>query len=123
MTDNTLPEGRMTLEEWQRTKKYAVVTTIYTFRHRYAIPVDELQKLNTDMPVEGYECEWADDCVTMQEVREFSQKPLGEQIIDTVVMSEDEILKQFDNDNEYLASWTREKKINYIRNWKDTGKY
>ena len=26
----------------------------------------------------------------------------------------------FDKDNDYLASWDRDRKINYIRNWKET---
>lgn len=95
--------------------KYVLVTAISTHRMRYAIPMDELQKLNEEQPVDP---KWALDCVTMQEIEEFSQEHLGEQIVDYDVLTEEEILAQFDKDNDYLTSWTTEKKINYIRDWK-----
>lgn len=101
--------------------KYAIVTAISSYRIRYAIPVDELQKLNTDVPVEGHEEEWAMDCVTCGEAEEFSQLHIGEQIIDAVVVDEDAMLAQFDKDNDYLADWTKEKKIQHVRNWKFGG--
>lgn len=96
--------------------KYAVVTTVSQFRLRYVVPMDQLQNLNTEAPVE---LEWAEDCVTCNEVKEFSQKHLGETIVDTVEMSEEEILEFFDADNAYLSRWTREQKLNWIRDWKD----
>jgi hypothetical protein len=95
--------------------EYVLVTAISTHRMRYAIPMDELQKMNENAPVDP---RWALDSVTMQEVDEFSQEHLGEQIVDFDVLTEEEILKQFDKDNDYLTSWTTEKKINYIRDWK-----
>lgn len=98
--------------------KYVIVTAISSHRMRYVIPVDELQKLNTDVPVEGHEEEWAMDCVTCNEVNDFSQVHLGEQIVDAVVVDEDAMLAQFDKDNDYLAGWTKEKKIEYVRKWK-----
>ena len=52
------------------------------------------------------------------EIEEFSQDHLGEQIVDYDVLTEEEILAQFDKDNDYLTSWTTEQKINYIRDWK-----
>jgi hypothetical protein len=98
--------------------KYVIVTTVLSYRMRYCIPVDELQQLNTEVSVEGREIEWAEDCVTCNEVEEFSQHPIGERIIDAVVIDEDAMLEQFDKDNDYLAGWTKEKKIQHIRNWK-----
>jgi hypothetical protein len=98
--------------------KYAIVTAISSYRMRYCIPVDELQQLNTEVPIEGHEIEWAEDCVTCGEVEEFSQKHIGEQIIDAVVIDEDAMLGQFDKDNDYLVEWTKEKKIQHVRNWK-----
>jgi hypothetical protein len=95
--------------------EYVLVTAISTHRIRYAIPMDELQKLNEEQPVDP---KWALDCVTMQEIEEFSQEHLGEQIVDFDVLTEEEILKQFNKDNDYLTSWTTEQKINYIRDWK-----
>jgi hypothetical protein len=86
---------------------------------RYCIPVDELQELNVEVPVEGREIEWAEDCVTCDEVVEFSQKHVGETIIDSEILTEEQMLEKFDADNDYLKDWTREKKIQYVRNWKN----
>jgi hypothetical protein len=85
---------------------------------RYCIPVDELQQLNTEVPIEGHEIEWAEDCVTCGEVEEFSQKHIGETIIDSEIVDEEQMLNKFDSDNDYLRGWTREKKIQHVRNWK-----
>lgn len=96
--------------------KYVVVTAISTFRQRYVVPLDELQALNPDMPVHP---DWAMDCVTMEEVKEFSQKHLGEQIVDCVVLNEKKTLELFNEDNDYLSSWGLDQKIRYIRDWKE----
>ena len=98
--------------------KYVIVTAISSQRMRYCIPVDELQKLNTEVPVEGHEIEWANDCVTCGEVEEFSQHWIGENIIDTEIVDEEQMLNKFDADNDYLSGWTRKKKLEYVRNWK-----
>ena len=99
--------------------KYVIVTAISSYRMRYCIPVDELQELNVEVPVEGREIEWAEDCVTCNEVEEFSQKHIGESIIDAEIVDEEQMLTKFDTDNDYLTGWTREKKIEYVRNWKN----
>ena len=98
--------------------KYVIVTAISSYRMRYCIPVDELQQLNTEVPIEGHEIEWAEDCVTCGEVEEFSQKHIGETIIDSEIVTEEQMLNKFDSDNDYLRGWTREKKIQHVRNWK-----
>jgi hypothetical protein len=95
--------------------KYVLVTAISTHRMRYCIPLDDLQKMNEDMPVDPA---WACDSVTMNEVNEFSQDHIGELIVDYNVLTEDEILEQFDKDNNYLITWTKEKKLEHIRNWR-----
>ena len=99
--------------------KYVIVTAISSYRMRYCIPVDELQELNVEVPVEGRETEWAEDCVTCNEVEEFSQKHIGETIIDSEILTEEQMLEKFDSDNDYLTGWTREKKVEYVRNWKN----
>ena len=98
--------------------KYVIVTAISSYRMRYCIPVDELQQLNTDVPIEGHEIEWAEDCVTCGEVEEFSQKHIGETIIDSEIITEEEMLNKFDSDNDYLKDWSKEKKIQHVRHWK-----
>jgi len=97
---------------------YVIVTAISSHRMRYVIPVDELQKLNPDVPVEGHETEWAMDCVTCEEVNDFSQRHVGEQIIDAYILDEESMLILFDADNDYLKDWTKEKKLDYVRKWK-----
>jgi hypothetical protein len=99
--------------------KYVIVTAISSHRIRYCIPVDKLQELNVEVPVEGREMEWAEDCVTCNEVVEFSQKHIGETIIDSEILTEEKMLEKFDADNDYLTDWTREKKIQYVRDWKN----
>ena len=39
----------------------------------------------------------------MEEIDEFSQKSLGETILDTEWMEEDAVLELFDRDNDYLV--------------------
>ena len=97
------------------TKIYAIVTAISTHRMRYAIPVDELVQ-DDDLDKAAL---YAMDSVVMEEVKEFSQEHLGEQIVDSFVYDEDEMLKLFDADNDYLKSWTREQKLNYVNDWKE----
>jgi hypothetical protein len=97
-------------------EKYVIVTAVSTFRMRYCIPVSELQKMNPEVPVEAEQ--WAEDSVTMNEAEEFSQLHLGETIIDTMVVDEETMLSLFDKDNGYLSGWTREKKIDFVRDWK-----
>lgn len=93
-------------------KKYAVVTTVSSFYHYYVVPLDLLQELNVKHPVEN---NWLEDLVVCNEVEEFSQKHIGEQILESSIVDEENILKTFDKQNDYLSKWTKEKKIEYIR--------
>ena len=98
-------------------REYVVVTTVSTFRHRYVMHKDDLRKLNADViPSEADLIDWAQDTVTMGECEEFSQHHLGEQISDIYACNEDEMLTLFDRDNEYLSGWSKEKKIEWVRN-------
>ena len=95
-------------------KDYVVVTCISSYRMRYVMHKDDLQKLNTEKQVNGIE--WAEDTVTMEECEEFSQKHMGEYIIDTVKMNEKDMLELFDKDNDYLSEWTKDQKLEWVRN-------
>ena len=95
-------------------KDYVVVTAISSFRVRYVMHRDDLQKLNPDLPVDSVE--WANDTVSSEECEEFSQKHMGEYIVDTVEMNEDDMLDLFDKDNECLSEWTKDQKIELVRN-------
>jgi len=112
MTDNQIPPGRKTLEEWSKSQKYAFVTTVSTFHHTYMVPMDQLQEENPDQEAIP---EWLADMVTMEEVEEFSQKHIGELIIDVGMVNEEQMLKAFDRENSYLSDWTKEKKIEWVR--------
>ena len=94
-------------------KDYVVVTAISSFRVRYVMHRDDLQKLNPDLPVDSVE--WANDTVSSEECEEFSQEHMGEYIVDTVEMNEDDMLDLFDKDNEYLSKWTKDQKIEAVR--------
>ena len=101
--------------------KYVVVTAISSFKMKYVIPTEELQKLNETTELDQERArEWAEECVIMEEVKDFSQKHIGETVIETQILDEDTILEIFDRENDYLSEWTREKKIDYIRHWEDT---
>ena len=97
-------------------EEYVVVTTIQMFRHRYVVPMSEVQKMNEDYEAKP---EWVLDAVTMEEVKEFSQEYITEQISDMFTMSEEEVLELFDKDNKYLSGWTKEKKLEWIHDWKE----
>lgn len=64
-------------------RKFAVVTTVDVVRKTYAIPVDELQKLNEEAP---FDIKWAADCVVCGEVN-----AIVENIADEVVLNVDEM--------------------------------
>ena len=102
-------------------EQYVIVTAISTHRMRYCIPVSELQAMNPDILVEGKEIEWAEDSVTMNEARDFSQTHLGEMIVDSEILTEEGMLALFDKDNDYLRGWTKEDKVAYANNWKFSG--
>lgn len=95
--------------------KYYIVTTVSQFRNRYVIPVEDMQAENPEKPVTK---EWAEDAVTCEEVNDFSQTHIGEVIIDSQEIDEDEMLRIFDEENEYLSSWSTDQKLTHVRNWK-----
>jgi hypothetical protein len=92
--------------------KYFSVETIQTFKHRYVVSEEDLQNMNPTMPCEAH---WLDDAVTCNDIDEFSQTYIGEQIIGNQVLTENEVLELFDKENDYLSSWTPEQKIKYIK--------
>lgn len=80
--------------------EFVIVETIHQYRMRYVVEVPIGQK------------EWATDTVIMEEAKEFSQESLGETIISSRVIKEDEILKLCDEDNDYVKTWNDEHKFN-----------
>jgi len=101
-------------------ERYVVVTTTSTHRIRYCVPVSKLQEMNTDIDITNSpktQIEWAQESVVAEEVKEFSQDWLGEQIVDTFILDEERVLQLFDRDNDYLAKWPKEQKLEYIHKW------
>ena len=92
---------------------YVVVNSILSYRIRYVMHKDDLQKLNPDKPCKPIE--WAKDTVTCEECDEFSQEYMGEYIVDTDSINEQEMLELFDKENVYLDDWPKEQKIEWVR--------
>jgi hypothetical protein len=104
--------------------KYVLVETISQFRQRYIIEVpDNHAEVNENQ----FGCSaitWAEDTVTMEEMKEFSQLWLGETIVSSREIAKEEIVPLCDKDNEYCQSWDDEKKlevfvtpVGYKRDW------
>jgi hypothetical protein len=111
-----------------KNKDYVVVTAISSYRMRYVMHRDDLQKLNPSEPVQldhltlqlnpsepVNAIEWANDAFNMDECEEFSQEHMGEYIVDTVEMNEEDMLELFDKDNDYLREWTKDQKVAMVR--------
>ena len=79
--------------------EWVLVDTVSQFRQRYVVEVPKGKS------------EYALDSVTMEDVKEFSQKHLGETIVSHRVISEKDALDLFDEDNDYLKDWGDDKKM------------
>ena len=78
-----------------------IVTAISQFRMNYVV------ECNNE--------EHALDTVSMEEVQqEFSQLHLGETIISSREISDEEYLELFDKENSYLTSWSDEQKFQFV---------
>lgn len=86
-----------------------LVECISQYRMRYVVEVPD-----------GKE-DWALDTVTMEDAEEFSQLHVGETILSHRVISNEEYLKLFDQDNDYLKDWTDEQKYRFITKVADDG--
>ena len=93
-------------------ERYVVTTVISTHRMRYAIPMSELAEEGV-MPTVAEAISWTNDSVTMEEVEEFSQHWMGENIVDTFVLDEERVIQLLD-----VADMTKEEKLKQIHNWK-----
>ena len=93
--------------------KFVLVETISQYRMRYVIEVPD------DHNQGEYPCtanQWAEDTVACEEMKEFSQKWLGETITSSREVSRDDVLSLCNEDNDYCNGkygdpWTDEKKL------------
>ena len=76
-----------------------MVECVSTFHMRYVVETPDNHP------------EYALDTVTMNEAKEFSQNHIGEQIVTSRVVSEEEVIRICDEDNSYCSSWPPEKKL------------
>jgi len=87
--------------------KYVLVDAISMFRERYAVAVPDSLDDKTAQ-------EWAKDSVTCNDVEEWSQYHIDEVISSTRVLSKEELLAQFDEDNDYLRPWSEDMKMRNV---------
>ena len=100
-------DGTWTMRKKEVEKELVLVECVSTFRMRYVVEVPAGKK------------EWAMDTVVMNEAEELSQEHLGEQIVSHRVISEEEYLRIFNEDNDYLKSWDNEQKFRMINRWNE----
>lgn len=87
-------------------KKLVMVDCLHQFRMRYAVEVED----NIDDALDEVTLREADTSFA-----EFSQKSLEPTIIlSHREITEEEYLRMFDEDNEYLKNWNKENKLNFI---------
>lgn len=94
-------DGTFSMTKVEQDTKLVMVEAISSFRMRYVIEVPK------DKPTE-----WALDTVSMEEAMEFSQVHVGENILSHRVITKEEFLRMFDEDNGYLKTWDDDKKLN-----------
>lgn len=56
----------------------------------------------------------SDEVLCNSDIAEFSQKHIDESIISTREITEEEYLKLFDKENDYLSSWNKDMKFTLI---------
>jgi hypothetical protein len=100
---------------------YVVVDTISTFKQRYIIPREEVQRFNEEMKLtDKLAKQWAQESVESEEVKEFSQRWLGETVTNIDFADTEKALRLFKEDNETLAEeWSQAQQLDYINDWKD----
>lgn len=100
---------------------YVVVDTVSMFKQRYIIPRDEVQKFNEEVHcTEKLAKLWSQESVEAEEVKEFSQRWLGETVTNIDIVDTVKALKYFAEDNEQLSEeWSQAKQLDYINDWKD----
>jgi len=98
---------------------YVVTTVISTHRMRYAIPISAISE-EGDMPLPTDQAiTYIEDSVVMEEVEEFSQHWMGENIVDTFVLDKERVLNLYKRDNPHVVEVTDDQKIlEHIADWK-----
>jgi len=80
--------------------KYVMVDAISQFRMRYVVEVPDDAECD---PIE-----YAEDSVVCEDVKEFTQKHLGETIVSSREVTLEEAIKQFREDEPVNVGWTND---------------
>ena len=93
--------------------KLVMVETISQHRLRFVV------ELNDDEPIDHAEDQFMfrEDDPAFQE---FSQEHLGNVIVSSREISKEDYLHMFDEDNDYLASWSEDQKFKLINKIQET---
>ena len=96
---------------------YVIVDTISVFKQRYIIPREGLHE---DRIPDKLARQFAQEFVESEEVKEFSQRWLGETVTNVDFADTEKVLRLLKEDNELLAEeWSQAKQLDYINNWKE----
>ena len=76
-----------------------MVETVYIFRIKYLVEAKEESHALDEVTMQG------------EEIREFSQKYIDENIISSRAITKKDALKEFDKDNDYLKDWPASEKL------------
>lgn len=100
---------------------YVIVDTVSMFKQRYILPREEVQKFNEEVRLtDKLAKQWSQESVESEEVKEFSQRWLGETVTNIDFADTEKVLKLFKDDNEQLSEeWSQAKQLDYINDWKD----
>ena len=86
-----------------------LVDTVSMFRLRYVVECKEEEHALDEVT---WACTGGD--VDLDVWQEFSQQHIGENIISSREITDEEYLELFDKDNDYLKEWTIEQKMKFI---------
>lgn len=100
---------------------YVIVDTVSMFKQRYILPREEVQKFNEEVRLtDKLAKQWSQESVESEEVKEFSQRWLGETVTNIDFADTEKVLKLFKDDNEQLSEeWSQARQLDYINDWKD----
>lgn len=92
-------------------KKY-LVETVCTYRMRYVVEAEDA------LEAENYVM----DGLQTNNVKEFSQKHIGEEVFSVHKIKNGDYIKLFDTDNDYLQGWPEHMKKEFINKQEDMPK-
>lgn len=99
-------DGTFTMKKIE--EDYVLVTTVSTFKMTYLVKVPKGKT------------EYAEDSVVMQELDEFVQAHLGEQIVESRIVSPEEIVAIAKKNYHFTESWSTDKILSaYVKVLKD----